>query len=326
VKRILYLFLTSLCYMSSTYGQQIEPLPNFTCSVLDDAGMLWFGSSNDGLWKLEGNTPFRYGIPGHESAFEFYSMTLDRQGNLWVGSRDCVFEFDYNAWKFIDLNEQFGGVASANKRNRLVHGISVNHLGHVLMGVEDLTLGQSLLMRSSGESNVDFIKPFDANEVFEDLSAHIWMAGGAYRMEEGRLVHRVSIPSGSIQCAIEDSRGEVWVGTEGEGVYRFDGESFRHYGIDHGFEHLSVTCLHEDEKGRIWMGTKSLDGLVNKGVSYFEMGTFHHLQAAHDCPVRSVNAIASDKRGNVWFAGDAGELVRFNGRNFSIINVSGMQD
>ncbi|MFM7725451.1 MAG: two-component regulator propeller domain-containing protein, partial [Flavobacteriales bacterium] len=175
----------------------------------------------------------------------------------------------------------------------------------------------------NGESSVDFIKPFDASVVYEDLSAFIWMANGAYRMEEGRLINKVLIPSGVIQCAIEDSRGDIWLGIDGEGVYRYDGHSFHHYCADHGFENLRVTCLHEDDKGRIWMGTKTCKGELKKGITYFEMGSFHHLQEAESCPVHAVNTIASDKRGNVWSAGDGGELVRFNGRNFTVVNVLG---
>jgi len=178
-----------------------------------------------------------------------------------------------------------------------------------------------LLMRYNGQSSVDFIKPFDAYCVYEDLEAHIWMAGGAFRMEQGRLVQRIFLPHGVVRCAIQASSGEIWLGMDDAGLFRFDGNSLRHYAGDFGFDQWKVTCLYEDHKGRIWMGTQSLVDYTKKGLAYFESGTFHHLQDSPDCPVRGVNTITGDKRGNVWFAGDAGELVRYNGRNFTVIEL-----
>jgi ligand-binding sensor domain-containing protein len=150
----------------------------------------------------------------------------------------------------------------------------------------------------------------------------IWMAGGGYKMEGGKLVSKVSLPQGTITCAIQDSSGDVWLGTDGSGVFRYDGTSMRHYADDHGFSSLRVTCMHEDEKGNIWMGTEMLGANKIQGLSYFEAGAFHHLQESADCPVKAVNTIASDKRGTVWFAGNDGALYRYNGRSFSTVDAS----
>lgn len=315
MKRILFLSLSLICGAETLFGQQLTPLFNFTCSMLDDAGTLWLGTSGGGLWQLDGGSLTPYTLPELEDTHEFYSMTLDRQGNLWVGGTDAVYMYDYINWKRVTDS------STLQANGRIVRGISVNHYGHALMGVEDRLNQQELIMRFNGKSTVDLIKPFDAFAVYEDLEANIWMAHGAYRMEDGKLVSKISLPTGTIRCAIQDSRGEVWLGIDGKGIYRYDGISFRFYGDDHGFENCRVTCLYEDKHGRIWMATESTDGLVKKGIAYVESGSFHHLHDSPECPVRGVNTIASDKRGNVWFAGDGGELVRFNGRKFSVINV-----
>jgi ligand-binding sensor domain-containing protein len=120
---------------------------------------------------------------------------------------------------------------------------------------------------------------------------------------------------------MQDESGDVWLGIDGPGIYRYNGIELKYYGNDHGFNDLSVTSIHQDKYGKIWMATENLKSNSYQGVSYFEAGFFHHLQDAADCPVKSVNTIASDKKGNVWFAGDNGSLVKFNGRSFMPITI-----
>jgi ligand-binding sensor domain-containing protein len=326
VKRTISLFISGLSIVSGMCAQTDVTTLDFQCSKLDEQGTLWLGSSGEGLWKVQGNGLERHTVAGHSSQADYYAMTLDPQGHLWLATKNAVVEYDYQQWKDMPMSNALvastqDGVGSV-ERNRIVHGLAVNHMDHVLMGVEDANTNQYLLMRFNGYTYVDLIRPFKIRAVFEDLDATIWMAGGGYKMEGGKLVSKVSLPQGTITCAIQDSRGDVWLGTDGSGVYRYDGTSMRHYADDHGFSSLRVTCMHEDEKGKIWMGTEMLGANKTQGLSYFEAGAFHHLQESADCPVKAVNTIASDKKGTVWFAGNDGALYRYNGRSFSTVDAS----
>jgi ligand-binding sensor domain-containing protein len=319
-------FFAALAFSAGLNAQNDASSLDFSCSKLDDQGVLWIGSLGEGLWKVQGNSIEAHTVVGHAPRADFYAMTQDPQGHLWLATKNGLIEYDYVRWKDIPMSGPYvastQNVAAATERNRIVHGLAVNHMDHVLMGVEDATTGQKLLMRFNGQTYVDLIKPFKATAVYEDLDAMIWMAGGGYKMEGGKLVSKVSLPQGTITCALQDSRGDVWVGIDGSGVYRYDGTSIRHYGEDHGFTGIGVTCMHEDKKGKVWMGVQKLGGDKEQSVSYFEAGAFHHLEDSPDCPVQSVNTIASDKKGMVWFAGNDGALYRYNGRSFTTIDTS----
>jgi ligand-binding sensor domain-containing protein len=318
--------ITALAFSAGVNAQNDVSTLDFSCSKLDEQGVLWIGSAGEGLWKVDGSSIEAHTVVGHSASENFYAMTLDPQGHLWLATKNGLVEYDYQRWKDIPMSGPYmaatQNVAAANELDRMVHGLAVNHLDHVLMGVEDATTGQKLLMRFNGQTYVDLIKPFKANAVYEDLDAMIWMAGGGYKMEGGKLVAKVTIPHGNITCALQDSRGDVWLGIDGSGILRYDGTSMRHYGEDHGFNSTRVTCLHEDKKGKIWMGIEKLGDDKTQSISYFESGAFHHLDDAQDCPVQSVNTIASDKKGMVWFAGNDGALYRFNGRSFTTIDTS----
>jgi ligand-binding sensor domain-containing protein len=68
-----------------------------------------------------------------------------------------------------------------------------------------------------------------------------------YTMEDG-------LPSNHIYDVFEDSRGFLWLGTEG-GVSRYDGTEFENYHTADGLSGEEVLSIREDQKGRIWMMT-----------------------------------------------------------------------
>jgi hypothetical protein len=60
-----------------------------------------------------------------------------------------------------------------------------------------------------------------------------------------------------ISAVINDRSGNIWIGTYGGGVTRFDGRNFFHYTEDHGLSSNTILCLLEDSKGNIWIGTRN---------------------------------------------------------------------
>lgn len=328
MKLKVFVLIVSAAWSVTLNAQSSDTSLDFTCSKLDEQGVLWLGTKGEGLWRVQGNAIEPFTVVGQASGADYYAMTLDPQGHLWLATRNGLIEYDYRQWKGLPMLQSgtatINNVASVDERNRVARSLSVNHLDHVLMGSEDPTTGQQILMRYNGHTYVDLIKPFKAPTVFEDMDALIWMAGGAYKMEGGKLVLKVSMPQGVIIAALQDSRGDVWLAIDKGGIYRYDGESFRFYGDDHGFSNLRINCLHEDVKGKIWMGTERIDESRYQGLSYFEAGLFHHLQDSPSCPVKSLNTIASDKKGNVWFAGNDGALFRYAGHKFHLVDTTGL--
>ncbi len=64
-----------------------------------------------------------------------------------------------------------------------------------------------------------------------------------------------------IYTIIEDSRGYIWMGTQGGGIDRFDGRSFENFRSREGLENGFIHALYEDSDQRIWIGTQN--GLVS---------------------------------------------------------------
>ncbi len=132
----------------------------------------------------------------------------------------------------------------------------------------------------------------------------------AERLPITRFTTEEGLPSDSVHCALEDSRGFLWFGTSA-GLARFDGHAFRSFGSERGLGEIQVSSLVEDEDGTLLVGTAA--GSVYR-FDPTQGGSFRTMLAptAGD-PLKVV--LLRDRLGRVW-AGRDGlyRLERVDGR------------
>ncbi len=117
-----------------------------------------------------------------------------------------------------------------------------------------------------------------------------------------------TISGKSISCLFEDSRGNLWVGTSGEGLnlYRRDSDDFIRYTRQEQEEgaisHDWIMCMFEDSRGRLWIGTQNGLNLYD-----YQEGSFSWFLtdiASVDMPSQlrrsSITDIDEDSYGNLW--------------------------
>ena len=61
--------------------------------------------------------------------------------------------------------------------------------------------------------------------------------------------------SSYIWDVFNDSRNQIWMGTNGGGVSVYTGDKFRHFNEDCGLSNNFVWCIEEDQHGNMWFGT-----------------------------------------------------------------------
>ena len=59
----------------------------------------------------------------------------------------------------------------------------------------------------------------------------------------------------NVCCGIQDKKGNIWFGTTGEGVYKYDGKLFTQFTMNDGLNSNCVWSILEDRAGNIWFGT-----------------------------------------------------------------------
>lgn len=61
----------------------------------------------------------------------------------------------------------------------------------------------------------------------------------------------------SVRAILEDSRGDLWLGSNGEGLQKISASGNKCYTTESGLPNNSVRALCEDKNGNIWVGTAS---------------------------------------------------------------------
>ena len=123
-----------------------------------------------------------------------------------------------------------------------------------------------------------------------------------YSIEEG-------LPRSGVYSMLEDSKGFLWIATEGGGVSVFDGENFTTYTIGDGLGHNIIRCVFEDDQGNLWFGTQG------KGVTKFDGQNFTNYNVNSGLSNNIVRSIGQDNQGNIWFGTFGGGVCKFNLKN-----------
>ena len=59
----------------------------------------------------------------------------------------------------------------------------------------------------------------------------------------------------NVHCSLQDNDDNLWFGTTGEGVYKYDGKEFTQFTEKDGLSNNFIWSILEDESGNIWFGT-----------------------------------------------------------------------
>ncbi|MBD0349889.1 MAG: hypothetical protein ICV65_01915, partial [Flavisolibacter sp.] len=99
------------------------------------------------------------------------------------------------------------------------------------------------------------------------------------------------LPLNSVFCSATDKAGNLWFGTIGGGVSKYDGKSFTNYTIAQGLVGNVVFSMIEDKEGNLWFATSS-------GVSKYDGYRFTNYTTADGLAGNFVSCIIQDNGGN----------------------------
>ncbi len=117
----------------------------------------------------------------------------------------------------------------------------------------------------------------------------------------------------------EDSTGDIWVATMGNGIFRYNRETGRAVHYLHrpddpaSLSSNSVTDVMEDKAGNLWLSTD------RGGICRYNRAedTFTSFSIAQGLPDDVAYRIVEDRNGNLWFGTNNG-LVRFNPSTYDV--------
>ncbi|CAM3332495.1 hybrid sensor histidine kinase/response regulator transcription factor [Zobellia roscoffensis] len=317
---------------------------NYVRSLLiDKTGVLWVGTFGTGINKLDLNGKqfnhylgdLRSGTLGHNIVKSIYE---DSNGTLWFGSRGGLSmllksESDSTFTHFRQIKE----INSAFFMNEIQIGSQ-----------KILELGNS---GSQGVYQIDITTPSEnpkikfsnktESTVFTmctDRFGQVWYGTytkGLFRAKEApyetleNFDSTYNFSSKIIRNIIEDSKGNLWVGT-GKGLNKLPADQlqdenpqFKYYSvIENDSTSISnnyILPIFESSKGTIWIGT--LGGGLNKLINDETTGKeyFKSYTEADGLPNNVIKSIEEDNEGNLWISTNNG-ISKFNPLNETFKN------
>ncbi len=115
-----------------------------------------------------------------------------------------------------------------------------------------------------------------------------------YNFENISLEH--GLPQAQINCLKEDTRGYLWIGTQGGGVAQYDGINFKVFDETSGLAGSIVTAVEEDNLGHMWFGT------TWGGVSRYDGKSFNGFTSEDGLFGNGVHALCCDKYNKMYVA------------------------
>ncbi len=153
---------------------------------------------------------------------------------------------------------------------------------------------------------------------FPIFSFLLMVLGGALNAQPYRITQYTvgdGLPQSQVYAICQDSRGYLWLGTQGGGLARYDGRSFNTFAEKDGLKGAYVNALTEDPQGNIWIGT-------NRGLNRFDGRKFDFISLGNGREV-AVNAL-SMQRDMVFVASQNGSYQIAEGKTTQYQTVDGL--
>ncbi len=308
----------------------------------DDQNILWVGTFAEGInyynparYKFNSvlDTVYDFSILKNKSVI---SLFQDSKARLWAGTDgDGLFRFEPDGKHHIYTH-------NPDKPNSLstnvITSINEDNWGNLLIGTYSGGLHLFDLIRNKFilfDDDLQQEKSPSSSSIWcmlHDSNDRIWLgllgtAVDLYNQTEGIFTnfgpsstHTNKINFTNVMTMMEDTDGDIWFGTEGDGIYILDAETNRIFRMEAtDSENLTtqgiITCIYQDRWGKIWIGTE--------GQGFFQLDKKTHAIKKYTVEDGLINnivqSIIEDGQGNFWL-GTSGGLSKFNSLNSTFHN------
>jgi ligand-binding sensor domain-containing protein len=150
----------------------------------------------------------------------------------------------------------------------------------------------------------DSLADNQVSSIFQDRDSVLWVGyqdGGIFQYDVFNKLQawqpEEGWPSVPITGFANDTAGNLWLATYGEGLYYWNGRRLYNFGTDDGLAGADVYTLQPDAQGWVWAGTD--DGIT---VCRLEDGSkkVRQITRSHGLPDEIVRVLTSRDRENIW--------------------------
>jgi signal transduction histidine kinase/ligand-binding sensor domain-containing protein len=276
------------------WGDRGEPkLPNDNVTSVTAArdGSIWVTFRSGGVSRISSGAVTNFAVQDGVPAGVLLAVIEDRDGAIWVAGANGVARYRHTQWERIGSRH---GLPDAF----LSRNIRIGPRGTIWIA------SRSGLYRSTGGDRFELVTTEPIVDVSENAEGEVWVTHGTRavrRLEPGStplLDGQDRIGAGA--RVLHDSRGNLWVGTRGAGLWKLParGRVLEPVSTHDGLLGEVVEILFEDREGGIWVGSfGSLIRFFNTQIGMVLTG------GPSGQAIRSVESAVD---GSVWLATSRG--------------------
>jgi signal transduction histidine kinase/ligand-binding sensor domain-containing protein len=303
----------------------------FAAMVHGVKGDLWLYTENGNITRYHNFEFHTLGVSEGITPDSAHGITADNQGNLWILRGQKIFKWNDGPGRFEPTADSddvhykglnwdgtgFWG-SQGQKLYCFFHGKLTTYTvpdRFVLSDVRKVAVGNDgavwLDLPDAHFARLLNDKWQLSSEPIQTLSLQKTRASWKISIDN-HLDRTISFPSVALQQAIryntifEDDEHNVWVGSEGQGLYRIQPQTIYVYSLAQGLAGANIYPVYRDMHGDIWVGTWPA------GLTHFHDGTIKTYTEKDGLP-GLVTALAEDSSGNLWIGTHSGLAVLSKG-------------
>ena len=264
------MWIGTMAGMACMEEGQIRPVETgeiVSAMVVDGQGQVWSGGDTGKMYKWEGQMPHVIAVSEETHAEEIAGLCEDRQGRIWVGTSEGRFGWiEKNRFILLEecgtlLQDQervFWIVALLRDRDGVLW---IGSIGEVpaLYCYEDGQLRPAEIAEAESIAYVNVLWEYQ-NTLWIGTAKGLFALDLASRQVRHFTAEQFGLSANGILALTADSQGNIWMGTSGGGVLRYDGQTFQSIRLGPSALENKVEAVLCDRRGRLWFGTRA--GLV----------------------------------------------------------------
>lgn len=316
-----------------TDGDSLMPNDGVFSVLEDKAGILWIGTSSEGISKYDRNlsifSSFEASLTNTPSAKNIIrGLAEDKKGNLYLATdagmkyfnqpNGSYISYRHNSKSKNSLSSDYTSAILINKKNDAVW---IGTYANGLDCLDPKTGNFKHYIKGSSLSNLN------SNAIYallEDSKGNIWVGtdqGGLNLFNTQtktftKYLHDAKNPGGicdnTVQALFEDKKGNIWIGGYSNGISIFNPATKKFSQLNSRNSNLNsdvISAFYEDTKGSMWVGTT--DG----GLNCYDEHThkFKAFTEQNGLINNTVTYITEDAEGYLWLTTLQG-VTRFDPR------------
>ncbi|MDA3867303.1 MAG: SpoIIE family protein phosphatase [Salinivirgaceae bacterium] len=279
-------------YLNTNHGLSTNQI---LAILKDDSGVYWLGTWGGGLNKYDGYSFLHLGKEQGLPSNIVPAMAMCAEGRVWFGTYDDGFFFHENA-KVVHYHKPQGFSES------VVWSMLFDRYNDLWFAT-----GGEGLWKFDGE----YFSVYETGGGLPDdhywslLAARngvLWIgtAKSGILKFDGQRFYQLPLTESIILSLYEDSKGNIWATTWGDGIYKISYNNIIHYHNTTNFWAHRVTNVFEDSDGYLWFSTNG------EGIFVYNGSTFEVLDRKMALPTNIIYWIRSHSSGSVFIGSENG--------------------